>query len=135
MSDSAFAGLDDLINDLNQLSPQLKGEASKDKTAAANAMASEILQEYAMVDGDLVRGVEVTDEGPLVARVRSRAPHATLYEFGTVQRYNNKNQNRGTMPAKATFIPAAVRQRRRMMQKFQALISRMKVRGMTGNAG
>jgi hypothetical protein len=129
-----FSGMADLIRSLEQLPEQMKAEAGHIVQDAANGTATEIRQAYPQKDGDLVRGVEVEQQGELRWKVRSRAPHAHLYEYGTVQRSLNSNgANRGTMPAQPTVIPIAQRRRRRMLDGLKSMLQRAKVRGMTGS--
>jgi len=127
-----FTGMAELLADLATLPDHLKGEAAKIVEGSANGMAADVRQGYAYKKGALVRGVSVETKGPLRVQVKSKSPEAHLNEFGTVQRFNKANANRGTMPAKPVFIPAAVRARRRMLTDLAAMLHRAKVRGMTG---
>jgi hypothetical protein len=132
---AGFSGMDALIDDLNGLPDELKGEAANLIQAAANATEADVRQQYVRgKTGNLLNGVGQKSDGPLAVRVYSRAKHAHLYELGTVQRFQNNGKNTGTMPAKPVFIPAAIRARKRMMDGFERVLRRIKVRGMTGSA-
>jgi hypothetical protein len=112
----------------------MAGSASKHIDAASNGMSSEVRQQYAVKTGELVRGVEIVQKGPLFKQVRSKAKYAAAYEFGSVARHTNAGAYRGTMPPKPTFVPSRERHRTRMFERFEQLIKRIKVRGMTGSA-
>jgi HK97 gp10 family phage protein len=131
-----FQGLDALIADLQRLPETMKREAANHITAAANGMEAELRQEYPRGEtGNLIQGVGQRERGPLVKQVYSRAKHAHLYEFGTVQRFQNNGKSVGTMPAQPTFIPSAVRHRKRLHEAFERIVRSIKVRNMTGSAG
>jgi HK97 gp10 family phage protein len=129
-----FSGIDELIADMQKLPDDMKGEAGNLILGSANAMATDVRREYPFKKGALVRGVTVNRRGPLLVQVRSSSPEAHLNEFGTVQRSTAAGANRGSMPAKPVFIPAAVRHRRRLFEGFQQMLRRIRVRGMTGSA-
>jgi HK97 gp10 family phage protein len=130
-----FQGLDALIADLQRLPESMQREAANHITAAANDMESELRQEYPRGEtGNLIKGVGQKQIEPLVKQVYSRAKHAHLYEFGTVQRFQNNGKSVGTMPAQPTFIPSAVRHRKRLHEAFERIVKSIKVRNMTGSA-
>ncbi len=130
---SGFNGMDQLIRDLEELPEALKGETAKILEGAANGMAAAVRQQYPFKTGNLVRHVVIVRDDPLRVRVRNTAKHAHLYEYGTVRRQTNSTgANRGTMPARPVFVPAAVRHRKRMLEDLQGMLRRAKVRGMTG---
>ena len=144
-----FTGVAALIRDLERMDEEVQTEAGGIVRASALLMEAEVERAYAEAEGALRRGVvvEEMDRGQFVRdgggprnqhhalrwKVRSKAPHAHLYEFGTVQRFtNDTGANRGTMPAKPTFIPAAVRTRARMQRELEGLVRRQRVKGMSG---
>jgi hypothetical protein len=128
-----FSGMADLIRGLEQLPEQLKGEAAHIVEGSANGMAAAVRQAYPIKEGDLVKGVVVEKQSPLRVRVRNTARHSHLYERGTVQRATaGTGANRGTMPAKPTFIPAAVKARARMVTDLTTMLKRTRVAGMDG---
>lgn len=59
--------------------------------------------------------------------VRSRAPHAHIFEKGTGMRQTAKGANRGRMPeadASQQMIPVVIRNRRLMFDKLKDLVRR-----------
>lgn len=62
--------------------------------------------------GDLSRGVEATQIGPLHARVSSNAPHASPLEFSTSR-----------MAARPSVIPARDNKRREVVDMVQKAVS------------
>lgn len=105
--------------------------------SSAEGLASELKSSYAKVTGTLANRV-VVEKGRaangLRVIVRSKAPHAHLYEYGTVSRFTNETgAARGSMPAKPTFVPAAVRWRARMMRATKDTLMRLRVPGFTGS--
>jgi len=69
------------------------------------------------------------DRGLVFARalVQSRAPHAWMYENGTVARRTDKGWNRGRMPEAPLdkkMIPRVIRIRARMVKALIALVER-----------
>lgn len=104
--------------------------------STAAGLVSELKATYAKVDGVLAERV-VSEPGrssPLLVKVRSKAPHAHLYEYGTVRRFTKgSGAARGTMPAQPTFVPAAVRWRDRMIRQVKGALGRLQVPGFTGS--
>lgn len=134
---SGFDGMDALIRSLEALPDTLTREAEQIVDDAAEEMAADVVQRYPLRDGDLRRGVVVDRSAGsrLKTKVRSRAQHAHLYEYGTVERFHARNgKSVGTMPAQPTFIPAAQRHRKRMVERLTDVVRRAKVDGMTGTA-
>ncbi|MGE0460901.1 MAG: HK97 gp10 family phage protein [Vicinamibacterales bacterium] len=139
MATEGFTGMADLIADLGRMGEDVQREAAGVVRSTAELMQAEVVRDYDEADGDLRRGVVVEPGRGVSAdlalrwKVRSKAPHAHLYEFGTVQRFTaGTGANRGTMPAAPTFVPAAVRARARMVDRLTALLRRQRVKGMTG---
>ncbi len=102
---------------------------------AAEGMAGDLKSSYAKVTGTLADRVVVEQRGdPLRAKVRTKAPHAHLYEYGTIQRFTKgTGANRGSMPARPTFIPAAIRWRTRMVSAAKSALRALKVPGCEGS--
>ena len=130
-----ITGLDELRNVLEDLPERLKSqEIGPIIRATADGLASELKSAYPTVTGTLVNRITVEKKDELRARVRNRAPHAHLYEYGTVRRYTaGTGANRGTMPAKPTFVPAAVRWRARMMRAVKGSLQRLRIPGFRGS--
>lgn len=138
MSRVTLPGLTELRAALRNLPPNLTLEASNIVEFAATSAAAEVRTNYARVSGDLVKGVVVEGRsaGPFVARkiVKSKAPHAWMYENGTQVRHTVKGVNRGVMPPAPpgrAFIPVVIKRRRQMHLGLISLLERngMKVSG------
>lgn len=143
-----FTGMAALIRDLERMDDDVRTEAAGVVQATAQLMKADVERAYAKDAGDLQRGLVVEEmtrgqyarvdgtralHGTLRWKVRSKAPHAHLYEYGTVQRFTaSTGANRGTMPAKPTFVPAAVRARQRMQRELEGVVQRQRVKGMVG---
>lgn len=144
-----FTGMVDLIRDLERMDADVQTEAAGIVQATAQLMKADVERGYAKADGDLQRGLVVEEmtrgqyardssglrtlHGTLRWKVRSKALHAHLYEYGTAQRSTNSTgANRGAMPAKPTFVPAAVRARQRMHRELEGVVQRQRVKGMNG---
>jgi hypothetical protein len=57
--------------------------------------------------------------------VRSRAPHAHIFEKGTGQRQTSKGANRGRMPEAPTsqqMVPVVIKHRRQMFERLKDLV-------------
>lgn len=110
--------------------------------ASAEDLATDVRRAYANTKrtsrnpGTLASRVVVEpgrDELGLRAKVRSKAPHAHFYEYGTVARFTNQTgAARGSMPALPTFVPAAVRARERMIRAAKTVLRRLRIPGFTG---
>lgn len=105
--------------------------------ATADGLVSELKATYPKHDGVLADRVVVEDSRAgtgLRAKVRSKAPHAHLYEYGTVRRFTARTgANRGTMPARPVFVPAAIRWRARMLRATVDALRRLKIPGFSGS--
>jgi len=122
-------GIAELKDALARLPAELKGQATGIVVDAAYAAQRDIAAAYPQgPTGHLKKGVKVTvkEIGPfaVAAQVRSVAPHAHLYEFGTQARHTKRGWNRGTMPAPPmpVFIPTMIRHRRAMYGQLANLI-------------
>uniref|UniRef100_A0A6M3JS03 Putative tail protein n=1 Tax=viral metagenome TaxID=1070528 RepID=A0A6M3JS03_9ZZZZ len=116
----------------------LRDEAVGITANTAHTAAQEIVDEYPTVTGNLKDGVKTAQmtTGNYGAGyiVKSTAPHAHLYEFGTQARQTDLGANRGAMPAKHTVIQVAVRRRRQMHDELAAMLRREGFE-VTGDAG
>lgn len=123
-------GLAELKAALRQLPEGLRAEGAEIVDDTAEITASSLRQAYPLGDtGKLRAGVSVkTEHTPYgtIGIVRSRSPHAHLWEFGTQNRVTRQGWRRGRMPAhKADGLAAiAVRNRRRMYQRLIQLVQR-----------
>lgn len=143
----AWIGLDELRARLLELPAEMTELAEAIIAEAADGAAAEIREAYPVgpgnddyEGGNLRKGVRVRREkaqsaSPYSVRlaVRSTAPHATLFEVGTVVRYNisrnkqllNKPAHRGFMPGSNIFVPIVVRRRREMYEDLTAVIEQV----------
>ena len=137
-----LTGILELKQALANLPAELKGQATGIVMETAYAAADDIRNQYplgppdrmrkgqAITPGNLKKGVKVVvkEIGPVgvAAQVRSAAPHAHLYEFGTVARHYVTQYGRrkaiGAMPPRPVFIPTMIRYRRLLYAKLAALI-------------
>lgn len=148
MSD-VFNGLDELREALLNLPKQLRDDAAAIVNDAANSTARDVRAAYERVrtptkakgyksqGGHLADNVRVTEdtsggESYALARVKSMAPHASLYEYGTADRAWKSGKSTGSMPAHPTMIPTAVRERRQMHDR---LIEMVKAAGLEVSGG
>jgi hypothetical protein len=117
---------------LRQLPEDLADEAGVIVQAQAENVAGQIESGYPQgPTGNLKRGVTVASSSAsrfgAGAIVRSRAPHASIFEKGTTQRRTGKGWNRGAMPqpdVSQRMIPKVIRARQRMMAALIDLVRR-----------
>ena len=131
-----FKGLEELKAALRALPAELTGEASHLIEAAGNRAVLDLKRAYPVVTGNLRDGVEVTFTTSGVstrALVRSRAPHAHLYEYGTEARHTGLGLNRGRMAPTHVFGRTMSNVRRELFDQFRALLERHGLR-VTGRA-
>ncbi len=124
-------GLEDLKAALRALPAELTTEASKIIEGAANGAVLDIRRAYPVVMGPLRDRVDVMFTQGAVsagALVRSRAPEAYLYEYGTEARHTKLGLNRGRMPPTHAFGQVMAKVRRRMYEDLGALLERKGLR-------
>lgn len=126
-----WEGLDEYRDALRRMPQSLTQEAHAIVVAHAEYAEREIEDGYPVgPTGNLRKRVTLevnTSRFSAGARVRSRAPHAGLFESGTKKRKTRKGYNRGAMPQAPEaqrMIPKAIRHRRRMMQALFAMLER-----------
>lgn len=137
-------GLDELRRALLELPAHLQAEAEASVMRAAQQTASEVRAAYQSrrSSGDtytvkggvkkarrhLADSVEVKtrsrETGAAVARVAVTAPHAAWFEFGTQNRQWEGGKSTGSSPARPTLIPAAVRDRKQMIEELIGVVER-----------
>ena len=125
-------GLSEFREALRQLPYELREEAGAIVLAIAEQAGQQIPAAYPQgPTGNLKRRVTVTKEPSSAfgvrAVVKSRAPHASIFEFGTGPRQNRAGANRGVMPPAPhdqAFIPIAIQARRRMVQALIQMLQR-----------
>jgi len=131
-----IAGLDDLKKALRALPAELADDAAGLVRSHALNAAGAIRAGYARRTGNLQAGVYATDLGvgtKFGARwiVRSRAPHAYIYEYGTQARHyftpKGAKHATGIMPAAPAgraFIPRMIEARRRLYAELEWVLVR-----------
>lgn len=123
-------GLDELRAQLRRLPEDLATEAGDIVLAHAEGAKREVEGGYPTYRGVLRSRVRVERNRSKVttaAIVRSTAPHAFIFERGTVQRRTDKGWNRGRMPAASASqaaIPKFIRWRARMVEALIELVRR-----------
>jgi Bacteriophage HK97-gp10, putative tail-component len=125
-------GLKELKQVLRSLPDDLAKEAGRYVQFHAQAAAGAVRRGYPRVTGNLQDGVvvEQTDGGRYGAKaiVKSKAPHAYIYEFGTEARHyytsTGTKKSVGRMPAGHVFIPRVQEQRRRLMDDLSEMVIR-----------
>jgi hypothetical protein len=124
-------GLDEFREALRKLPNDMAREAGVIVLAQAELAQAQIQRAYPERRGRLRGGVTVNREGDsrfgASAIVRSRAPHAWLYEHGSTPRQNRKGANRGAMPQAPEanrFGPIAGFRRRAMVAALTDLVRR-----------
>jgi hypothetical protein len=124
-------GLAELRAALRNLPEHLTEEASDIVHRNATAAEQRIAQNYPVgPTGNLRRRVsteQAKSRLTATSRVRSRAPHASIFERGTRQRRNAKGANRGRMPEaneNQKMVPVVIRQRRQMVEELKDMVRR-----------
>ena len=126
-----WTGLTELRTALQNMPEELAGEASHIVEGAANGAASQIRRVYPVKTGAMVSGVVVEHNQQKVsasAVVRSKSPHAHLFERGTKARRTAKGANRGSMPEapeSEKMVPIVIRTRRRMYVELADMLRRI----------
>lgn len=124
-----FEGMDDFRQGLRHLPAELAAKAGQVVQATARQVHDEVQANYPRgKTGNLKSGVRVTLEGSAIfARgiVKSTAPHAHLFEYGTTRRQTRSGANRGVMPKgqpdELVGIRAS-RARKRMVEQLIAIV-------------
>lgn len=116
------AALDALPTDLTVAAHAIVG-------SHAYAAATQILAGYAahedtgaLADGLTVEEIHASGRFLAIARVVNRAPHAYIFELGTVARYTKSGAYRGVMPPGNIFYPITDRERDAMYDDIAALL-------------
>lgn len=138
-------GLAELYAELKKLPTDLQGEGGQLVIAAANSAATAIRSNYGTHrhTGHLQAHVEVVEHSfnrglGAAAVVKSRSPHAFIFEKGSGPRTTSVHRLRpvpsgrggfrgrmwGKQPNPHAFIPIAVRERARLTQQLADLVRR-----------
>lgn len=140
----SWEGRDEFLTALRNLPEDLAAQAAQVVRASAEQAGQETKADYPIRQtnqtpslrrhstwfppGNLRKGVTVADKSTLVSAayvVRSAAPHAHLFERGTLVRRTRSGANRGAMPqanVAERMIPKVVRIRQRMVQQLIAIV-------------
>jgi len=136
VSASIRLDVSELRRDLAALGEAVAEETDRIVAANASLFAADLPSRYPAADGDLRDGVRMKRIAPRVYVVKSTARHAHLFELGTVRRFSGETgANRGSMPAKPTFVPWAIRWRERMIEQITSYVRAVKTRGFSGSLG
>ena len=140
MAQDGFRGMADLIRGLERMGDAVQREAAVIVEDTAERMAFSVRQRYprgktgTLRDRVVVEQLHPSSGASLRWKVRSKAPHAHLYERGTVNRRTaSTGANRGRMAAHPIFIPEAIRHRTVMVHRLVDLLARQTVPQMTGH--
>lgn len=125
-----FDGLDELREELRHLPADLTEKGISIVTEHAQAAERAIETGYPIGPTGTLRRRVVLERSPSLKNscsfaVRSQAPHANIFERGTVQRHTKKGWNRGRMPQQPEserLIPKAIRIRKRMTDALIELV-------------
>ncbi len=123
-------GLEQLRAALQQVPDYIDEQASDEVQRTMQKAAATLRATYPQGDtGNLRKGVRtrfrLNKRGFAVGTVTSTAPHAQLWEFGTVNRHTQKGWNRGRMIAQYNrgLVGIAQRERRDMLAALIALVN------------
>lgn len=123
-----WTGLTEFLRDFGSIPERLHTDGMGIIREETEGAAVEIAQAYPRKTGTLAKRVKTFYPSTtiLVGLVRSMAPHAHLYEFGTKQRKTANGANRGVMPAAnpEVVVPIARRRRARMARRMVDMLRR-----------
>lgn len=111
-----WSGLDSFKDELRVLTADLVEEANAIMVESATDAKRDIAAAYPRKSGGLRSGLILKPaRGTLLsgAELVQTAPHANIFERGTVVRHTHRLAHRGRMPANPTFYPIAAAYRRR----------------------
>jgi hypothetical protein len=123
--------LDEALDALAALPVTLRDHAISIVRESADAAEATIRARYPVVTGHLRAGLRQVTSKPRAAiqvQLINDAPHAMLYEYGTVFRHTKLGYARGRMPAAKVFLPEVWRARRAMLAD---LIHMVEAEGLT----
>ena len=106
----SWSGLDSFKDELRVLTANLVDEANAIMVESATAAKRDIAAAYPHKTGALRRGLTLKPaRGTLITGLElvQLAPHANIYEGGTVERQTHRLLNRGRMKPNPTFKPIA----------------------------
>ena len=123
-------GLQEFLRKIDGIPVELKADGMVILREETEGAAVEIAQAYPRVTGTLARRVRTFYPSStfLVGIVRSVAPHAHLFEWGTKSRKTRKGWNRGRMPAATPDVTPRIARRRRA-RMARRLIDMLRAKG------
>jgi hypothetical protein len=133
----SWTGLDSFKQELQVLTAGLVDEANAIMVESATAAKRDISAAYPHKSGALRRGLVLKPaRGTLIAGLElvNLAPHANIYEGGTVERQTHRLANRGRMPANPTFRPIAAAYRRTAISSIEFRLYQHGASRVTGEA-
>jgi len=128
-----IVGGDALMAALKALPEQLAHEAGGIVAGHAELMKAKVAAEYSghVFKGNLLKGLKTTRESfglAVVATVQSTAPHAYMFENGTVMRHwtgpRGTGKSTGRQRPANIFVPAKIRELKAMRQDLIVLVER-----------
>ena len=131
-----FDGLDTFKQELQVLTSELVREGEGILITAALEAAAAVRAAYPYREGGLIGGVTVEpSRGRTLAgaEVKNLAPHAIIYEDGTVTRETHRGYNRGRTIGTPTFRPITARYRDRALSAVTARIYAHGAASVTGD--
>jgi hypothetical protein len=124
-------GIIELQKALQQLPDELVAESRAILENQAEITKYSIYAAYPRRTGNLRDGMTLTYKHTPVsstAIIRNKAPHAYIYETGTVARQTAIGAVRGSMPAGKVFISRMIAGRRAFWKAIRALLARQGLR-------
>jgi hypothetical protein len=126
----ALFGLGDMRDALKRLPAALQAEARAEIVRTTALAATELRAVYPIgPTGNLRKGVKTKlkdTKGETTGTVLSTAPHAHLWEYGTVNRKTEKGWNRGRSPSNITrgLVAIRLRRQRQLALALRAILER-----------
>lgn len=118
-------GLDELARELKLLPDRLMADVIDPVMESETSEAAHWMQTRYSFDS-LSDGVRLDKHGPGEYRIRNTAPHAHLYELGTVARTHSDGHPTGVMPAKPVLIPEAIAARERIGRGIEQNVTKLR---------
>ena len=122
-------GMGALIQAMTDAPDEIRAEGMDIIREETEATASGLRAAYPRRTGTLQSRVRTVYPSStiLLGIVRSQAPHASIWHFGTATRRTRRGANRGAMPQATPepLVPLARRHRARMFDRLKGLLVRM----------
>lgn len=122
-----LSGFSELMRQLTDAPAEIRDEAKAIVHETTEGAAADLKTAYQQhrVTGTLAARVRASYpvSGALVGVIQSTAPHAHLFEWGTVVRKNARGKNLGRMPKGDVIVGIAQRWRERMEMRLMVLLA------------